>query len=539
MSTAESRPAETRHHLVAAVDLGSNSFRLLIAAVQEGPAGRQIRIVDQIKETVRLGAGLDRKMELSQPAQQRALEALARFSERIRSFAPDRVRAVATNTFRVARNAGEFIIAARAVLGFPIEVVAGREEARLIYLGAAQDLPDDGEKRLVIDIGGGSTECIIGIDDEPLRRESLQMGCVSTTRQFFADGRIQRHSMRAARLYCRERIAAEVRAFRRLGWSYAVGTSGTAKSLAQIAQAGSGTPRITAESLARLEAMLIATGDIESIDIPGLKPDRRPVIAGGLAVMQALFEEFRIDSLAFCDSALREGVLHDLLGRDIGADRREATIAGWVERYQLDAQHGAEVAEVAADLYRQLLGGRPGSESGSGFGSGSGSNPGNGNGSDGVGPRLRLLRWAARIREIGASIAHDNAHKHGAYILAHADMPGFSHEEQRLLSMLVLGQSGGLRKLQAHAPSDDDWAMILALRLAVILQRRRDGRPTPIRLTPARAAPPGSWAAENGWKVELPAAWVSEHPLTDQSLQDEAQEWRSSGPVRVATYRVA
>lgn len=513
MSTVDDpQPADVQHHLVAAVDLGSNSFRLLIAAVQEGPGGRQVRIVDQIKETVRLGAGLDRKMELSPSAQQRALEALSRFAERIRSFAPDRVRAVATNTFRVARNAREFIVAARAALGFPIEVIAGREEARLIYVGAAQDLPDDGQHRLVIDIGGGSTECIIGVNDEPLRRESLQMGCVSTTRQFFGNGRITRQSMRTARLHCAERIAAEVRAFRRLGWSYAVGTSGTAKSLALAAQATTGVARITADSLAKLEAMLVATGEIDKLDVPGIKPDRRPVIAGGLAVMQALFEEFQIESLAFCDSALREGILHDLLGREIGADRREATIAGWIDRYRLDARHGAEVAEVASDLYRQLLGGQVDEH------------------------RLALLRWAARIREIGTSIAHDNAHKHGAYILAHADMPGFSNDEQHLLSMLVLGQSGGLRKVRAQAPADAEWAMILALRLAVILQRRRDGRPTPIRLMPAKPVTPGSWRTEQGWRIELPAGWVAEHPLTDQSLRDEAQEWRAVGPVRLATY---
>ncbi len=514
MSTAETLPASPPQQLVAAVDLGSNSFRLLIAAVQNGPAGRQVRIVDQIKETVRLGAGLDRNMELSQPAQQRAIEALARFSERIRSFAPDRVRAVATNTFRVARNAREFIVAARAVLGFPIEVIAGREEARLIYIGAAQGLPDDGQRRLVIDIGGGSTECIIGVDDEPVRRESLQMGCVSITREFFGDGQVKRQSMRAARIHCAELVAAQVRAFRQLGWSYAVGTSGTAKSLSQIALAATGSSRITAETLTRIEALLVSTGDIDRIDLPGLKPDRRPVIAGGLAVMQALFEEFRIESIAFCNSALREGILHDLLGRDIGADRREATIAAWIERYRLDARHGTEVADVASDLYRQLQGGQADSH------------------------RLQLLRWAARIREIGASIAHDNAHKHGAYILAHADMPGFSNEEQRLLSLLVLGQSGGLRKMQGQAPQPAEWAMILALRLAVILQRRRDGRPTPITLTPAKATAPGQWKLENGWQVELPADWVALHPLTDQTLQDEAQEWCHSGPLRLATYRV-
>lgn len=515
VSTPDDLPAGNQQQLVAAVDLGSNSFRLLIAAVQDGSAGREVRILDQIKETVRLGAGLDRRMELSATAQQRALEALARFGERIRDFEADRVRAVATNTFRVARNAREFIVKARAVLGFPIEVIAGREEARLIYLGASQDLPDDGQRRLVVDIGGGSTECIIGVNGEALRRESLQMGCVSITREFFGDGQIKRHSVRAARLHCGELIAAQVRAFRRLGWSYAVGTSGTAKSLANIALATTGSAVITAELLEQLESELVAVGTADQIELPGLKIDRRPVIVGGLVVMQALFEEFRIESLAFCDSALREGILHDLLGRDLGADRREATIIHWIERHRLDPQHGNEVADIAGDLYQQLLGGAPDHH------------------------RLQLLRWAARIREVGASIAHDNAHKHGAYILAHADMPGFSNDEQRLLSLLVLAQSGGLRKVQQQAPTSEEWAMILALRLAVILQRRRDGRPTPIKLKPARAGTPGSWTPAQGWRVELPSAWVAEHPLTDHTLQTEAQDWRMAGPApTMASYRV-
>lgn len=508
--TTQDTGADSRQRLIAAVDLGSNSFRLVIAATEEGSAELAPRIIDQIKETVRIGSGLDKRQELSQSAQQRAIEALSRFAERLRGFDGDRVRAVATNTFRVARNAADFLERASRTLGYPIEVIAGREEARLIYLGASRALPVDGKRRMVVDIGGGSTECIIGVDAEPLRRESLQMGCVSITREFFADGRVTRHAMRAARIHCAERIAAEVRAFRRLGWEYAVGTSGTAKSLAAISAAMQGSPQLTAASLAGIENALLAAGTLESLELPGLKPDRRGVIAGGLAVMQALFEEFRIESLAFCESALREGLLHDLLGRDTGADRREATIDHWVERYRLDRQHGNEVADVADDLYRQLEGDKVDDH------------------------RRRLLRWAARIREVGASIAHADAHKHGAYIIANADLPGFAGDEQKLLSLLVLGQSGGLRKLQSQALPPGFWSMILALRLAVILQRRRDGRPTPIRLQPVK---PGMTAA-GGWKIELPSAWVEQHPLTDQTLQAEARDWRESGPVRVATYRV-
>ena len=507
----DDRPVNGQQRLLAAVDLGSNSFRLVIAGVEGGPGGHQLRVVDQIKETVRLGSGLDRRQELSQPAQQRALDALSRLAERIRDFEHDRVRAVATNTFRVARNAAAFLEQASRTLGYPIEVIAGREEARLIYLGASQDLPVDGKRRMLVDIGGGSTECIIGVDFEPLRRESLQMGCVSITRDFFADGRVNRQTLRAARIHCAERIAAEVRAFRRLGWEYAVGTSGTAKSLASISDAMGGSPILTQSALAEIEKAILEAGSLETLELPGLKPDRRGVIAGGLAVMQALFEEFRIESLEFCESALREGLLHDLLGRGSSADRREVTISHWVERYRLDPQHGDEVANVAESLYRQLQG-----ESVDGH-------------------RLQLLRWAARIREVGASIAHADAHKHGAYIIANADMPGFSGDEQKLLSLLVLGQTGGLRKLQAYAPPPEVWSMILALRLAVILQRRRDGRPTPIQL---RAVKAGAMAASGGWKLELPAAWVAEHALTDQTLQAETREWREAGPVRVASYRV-
>ncbi len=498
-ATTDALPPPAGRHQLASVDLGSNSFRLLIVEVHDSSAGQQMQLLDQIKETVRLGAGLDHHRDLSQEAQQRGLAALGRFSERLQGFELDRVRAVATNTVRVARNSAGFLRDASAALGYPIEVIAGREEARLIYLGAAHSLPKDNKLRMIVDIGGGSTECIIGADHVPKRRESLQMGCVALTQQFFADGRITKDAFRKARLHCGELLAAHVQGFRRAGWDYAIGTSGTAKSLWQVGAAEFGHQQITRESMAALEAMALRAGKASALQARGLKPERQAVFCAGLAIMQAVFEEFQLESMAYCDSALREGILYDLLGRASGADRREITISHLVERYRMDDAHGRQVAAVAGELLSGLYGGKPDPHF------------------------LQMLRWAARIREIGSFIAHADAHKHGGYIVAHADLPGFSNSDQRLLSLLVLGQSGGLRKLRSNELRPEEWVLILCLRIAVILQRRRDGRATPIHLRPAPAGP------EGGWEIELEAQWAAQHPLTNQSLHNEVGQWRDHG----------
>ena len=505
----EDRSTTPARRQLASVDLGSNSFRLLVVEVHESSAGRQMRLLDQIKEAVRLGAGLDHERELSPEAQERALAALGRFSERLRGFELDSVRAVATNTVRVARNGADFLELASRALGYPIEVIAGREEARLIYVGAAHSLPQDHRMRMIVDIGGGSTECIVGVDHEPKRRESFQMGCVAMTQEFFADGRISKGAFRKARLRCGELLAAHTRAFRRLNWAYAVGTSGTAKALWQVGAAEFGHPRISRDSLAAMEAMALRAGSAAALQAQGLKPERKPVFCAGLAVMQAVFEEFQVEAMDYCDSALREGILYDLLGRASGADRREITISHLVERYRMDDAHGRHVDAVAAGLLAGLLGGA-------------------------ADPYHRqILGWAARIHEIGSFIAHADAHKHGGYIVANADLPGFSGTEQRLLSLLVLGQSGGLRKIRLQEPTPIEWLLVLCLRLAVILQRRRDGRPTPITLRPADGGP------SSGWTIELPEQWAAEHPLTNQSLGNEVELWRDSGVFAKATYKLS
>lgn len=507
-ATDASPPPAGRRQL-ASVDLGSNSFRLLIVEVHESSAGQQIRLIDQIKDTVRLGAGLDQHRELSAQAQQRALQTLERFSERLRGFEVDTVRAIATNTFRVARNSAGFLREASAALGYPIEVIAGREEARLIYIGASHALPLDHQMRLIVDIGGGSTECIVGADHEPLRRESFQVGSVSLTQSFFADGRITRGALRKAQLHCGELLAGQVRAFQRLGWTYAVGTSGTAKSLWQVGQAEFGHDTITRESLAKIETMALRAGSADALRAQGLKPERQAVFCAGLAVMQAFFEEFQIESMSYCDSALREGILYDLLGRASGADRREITISHLVERYRMDDTHGRQVAAVACEILGGLVDGLPDAHF------------------------LQMLAWAARIREIGSFIAHADAHKHGGYIVANADLPGFSSSEQRLLALLVLGQTGGLRKLKSQEPTADEWLLILCLRIAVILQRRRDGRPTPIQVQPAIGGRDGR---DGGISISLPGQWAGQHPLTNQSLQKEAAEWTAGAMIGEVGY---
>jgi exopolyphosphatase/guanosine-5'-triphosphate,3'-diphosphate pyrophosphatase len=485
--------------LLAAVDLGSNSFRLVVGRIESTPLGDQVRPVDQLKETVRLAAGLGNGNTLSQAAQDRAIDALRRFGERLRTFPADRVRAVATNTFRVASDARAFLEQAQAALGFQIEVIAGREEARLIYLGAAHSLPVDGRRRLVIDIGGGSTECVVGTDYESELLESVSLGCVSLSQRFFPGGSVDRASFDAARYACRDALAPLAGRYGAAGWQQAIGTSGTAKALWQIAQVDFGEERLTAGALGTLESMLVKAGHAERLRLTSLKPDRRPVLPGGLAMMSAAFEELGIESMDYCDGALREGVLYDLLGRSSGADMRDVTVAQMIRRHGLDERHGLAVARLATTLYGETARGA----------------------ADEVARASRLLGWAAQLREIGLSIAHADYHKHGAYILGHCDMPGFSEAEQARLAAMVLGQTGGLTKMRAVLDGQDDWLRALCLRLAVILHRRRDGRlPPSIRLR----------VKGNGARLEIPADWAGAHPLTEQSLRDEAAEWSKAGP---------
>ena len=482
------------HGLVAAVDLGSNSFRLLIGRIEQSPMGEQIRPLDSLKEGVRLAAGLQPDGQLDRAARQRGIAALARFGERLRSFEPERVRCVATNTLRVARNPSAFLVPGQTAIGFPIEVISGREEARLIYLGASHALPTDGQQRLIVDIGGGSTELILGHNHDPILFESVPIGCVSLTQRYFPDGKISAGRMRRARLAARDALAPYAVEYRDLGWEYTVGTSGTAKSLSQIAERAFGRPDLDLNILERLTELLVEAGNAFSPRIAGLRADRRPVLPGGLALMHAVFEEFGIGAMRYGSGALRQGVLYDILGRKAGHDMRRITVERMALNYGIDREQANRVGSMAVALFEQVAPVRD----------------------DDMLSRRDLLGWAADLAEIGLSISHDGYHKHSAYILTHADMPGFSRAEQGILAMLALAQTGGLRKLRTEVSGIEDWLMVICLRLAMIMHRHRDAAPRPL---------PAIRRNGRGIEFALPRDWTAEHPLTHQSLAAEAEAW--------------
>ena len=483
------------YELVAAVDLGSNSFRLQVGRVVDD----QIYPLDSLKEPVRLAAGLTTQKILDGPSQLRALEALARFGERLRGFDAGAVRAVATNALRVAKNAPQFLAQAEAALGFPIEIIAGREEARLIYLGVAHTLPNPRTQQLVVDIGGGSTEFIIGRSIEPLELESLYMGCVGFSLQYFPRGRIEKSGMKAAELAARKELQAIVRQYKKTGWEEAVGSSGTAKALADILEMnGLSETGITRDGLERLRGLLLHAGDLGKLTLQGLRPDRIPVLPGGLAIMLAVFKEFGLERMTFSDGALRLGVLYDLLGRYHHQDLRNATVQQFMRRYQVDASQAARVAATARGFLLQLLPEAVAEEQ----------------------PDGQVLGWAALMHEIGISVAHSSYHKHSAYILANADMPGFSKMDQARLSRVVLAHRGKLERVQEIVPDSADWLLIFSLRLAVILHRTRDDAPFPSI---------GVKRNERGFTLGVDPHWLAVSPLTAAALEEEGRQWAALG----------
>jgi exopolyphosphatase/guanosine-5'-triphosphate,3'-diphosphate pyrophosphatase len=483
-----------RHDLLAAIDLGSNSFHLAIGRVVEG----QIYPLDSLREVVRLGGGLTAEKRIDRATQARALEALAKFSERLRGFPRQAVRAVGTNTLRVAKNAPQFLRDACDTLGFPIEVIAGREEARLIYLGVAHSLPPGEERRLVVDIGGGSTEFIIGTGLEPELTESLYMGCVSFSLKYFPDGRVDKTRMKAAELAARQELAGIVKAYRAAGWQEAVGSSGTAKALADLlVQNGLAEGGITREGLDRLRSLLVKLESADLERLPGLRADRAPVLPGGLAIMLAVFDELGIETMKVSEGALRQGVLYDLLGRVEHRDMREATVSQFVRRYHVDTAQAGRVRAFALRLYESFV---PPGEEGD--------------------PDRLMLDWAARLSEVGLSIAHAQYHKHSAYVLSNADMPGFSRMEQQRLARLVLAHRGKLGKVQDAGLEGTDWLLVFVLRLAALLMRSRSDAPLP----PLRVA--GDAA---GFTIEVPQSWLDDNPLSGAALESEGEAWKAVG----------
>ena len=489
-----------RHETLAAVDLGSNSFHLQIGRVVD----RQIYPLDAVREVVRLGAGLGADKRIDRATQARALEALAKFGERLRGFAPGAVRAVGTNALRVAKNAPAFLREARAALGFPIGVISGREEARLIYLGVAHSLKPSAERRLVVDVGGGSTELIVGTGFEPQLTESLYMGCLSYSLKYFAEGRIDKARMKAAEIAARQELSSIARQYRGAGWREAVGSSGTARSIENILREnGFAAGGITREGLDRLRSLLVKLEKADVQRIAGLRSSRAAVLPGGVAILRAVLDELDIETMQVSEGALRHGVLYDLLGRVEHRDMREATVAEFVRRYHVDAEQAERVKALALSIYDALTPGallhdreRDDDED------------------------RQMLGWAARLAETGLSIAHAQYHKHSAYVLDNADMPGFSRMEQARLARLVLAHRGKLAKMHDAGLDSADWRLVLALRIAsLILRSRSDARLPFLRVA----------ADAGGFAIDLPQSWLDESPLSAAALEAEAEHWKAVG----------
>ncbi|MEG3791617.1 exopolyphosphatase [Lysobacter sp. CCNWLW3] len=480
--------------LLAAVDLGSNSFHMVVARYVLG----QLRTVDRLRETVRMAEGLDRKGGLAPDVRQRALECLSRFGQRIRDVPPQRVRAIATNTVRRLAAPQSFLMPAETALGHAIEVVAGREEARLIYLGVAHAQPSKpGDLRLVIDIGGGSTECIIGSGFEAIERESLQLGCIATTRRFFENGKLSKKKWRDALTEVTAEFQQFAGTYRALGWQEALGSSGTNKAIGEICAAMKLTKgAVTAEALPVVRDRLLQAERIELIDLPGLSADRRPVIAGGILVLEAAFNALGLSRMAVSKAAMREGVLYDMLGRGGADDPRDASVAALMQRYGIDEGQAARVEGTMLRLFDQVAGAWA------------------------LDPDDRLmLQRAARLHELGLAIAHSQYHVHGAYVVEHSDISGFSRQQQQFLAALVRTHRRGIPKSAFDALPDRLLASArrsaALLRLAVLLHRAHEGDPIPQL---------DAHADGNTLTLTVSKRWLDSRPLVRADLEGEPQD---------------
>jgi exopolyphosphatase/guanosine-5'-triphosphate,3'-diphosphate pyrophosphatase len=486
---------------LAAVDIGSNSFRLEIGQLPQA----RYRRIDYVKEMVRLGAGLDAHGLLTEEAAQRGLACLRRFSTRLAGFAPGQVRAVATQTLREARNRNEFLLRAQEALGFPIEVISGREEARLIYAGVAHLQPSQAP-RLVVDIGGRSTEMILGRGRVPRVAESFGVGCVSLSLRFFGDGRISANGFRAAQVAAGAELEEALQPFAPEHWQEALGASGTVGAVSQILLAAGVTDgRITPAGLRWCIERCIERGRIDALDLPSLKPERRAVLPGGLAILYTLAAHFEIRALQAARGALRQGVivdLHERLHAQLHAhptDVRDGSVAELQRRFGVDTPQAQRVASIALALFDQAM---PGADL----------------------ETRRELGWACALHEVGLMVSHHDHHRHSAYLLAHVDAAGFSQSQQRRIGELVLGQRGGLRKIEPQLASESFAWQVLCLRLAVIKCHARDAvDPRVLRLRPRGVEA----------RLGFSPAWATRRPRTHYLLQEEAATWARSGPLRL------
>ncbi|MES2125987.1 MAG: Ppx/GppA phosphatase family protein [Pseudomonadota bacterium] len=476
--------------MFAAVDLGSNSFRMHIGQ-HEGDA---IRVLKSLREPIRLAAGLDAKGCLTEAAMNSALACLHNFSAALKAANLDAVRVVATSTMRVAKNGAAFLPVAEAAIGYPIEIISGEEEGRLIYMGVANALAAPGERRLVLDIGGGSTELILGRGLDIERVESFSVGTVKQSLSFFVGGRIDAASFDAAVLSARSHFEDAAPPYQPDNWKKAYGSSGTIRAIAEvIARNNLGDGQLTPASLAALRERFIALGQVARIDIPGLRPERAGTIIGGLAILIALFKELNISHMQPVDAGLRMGVMWDLYYRSMQRDRRDTSVRDLVERFHADAARASRVAHDASALYLQL---KPSGDTYS-----------------------KLLFWSALMHEVGMAVSQTGYHKHAAYMVENADLPGFTAREQKAMGRLIVAQKGNLRKVAEQLTDPDFAKAVLALRLAVLLMHARIGEDfSALRVR-----------MKNRIELEVGRAWLGSHPTISYWVEKEQEWWDEVG----------
>ncbi len=485
---------------VAAVDLGSNSFHMIVMQLQDG----RLQVVDKMKESIRMAAGLDDDNRLSEDAMQRGIDCLLRFGQRLRDMPKGSVRIVGTNTLRKAKNSEEFLTRAEEAVGHPIDIITGREEARLIYLGVSHSLEDDSKHRLVMDIGGGSTEFILGQQFKSKKTESLHMGCVIFSKKYFRKGKIDLRSMLKAELAALMELESIEKRYRKIGWESAIGASGTILAINNVVAAqGWSTDGITSESLSKLKKYLIDAEHVENIKLEGLASDRTAIFPGGVAILSASFKALKIDRMIVSDGALREGAIYDLLGRIRKEDVREGTVETLEQHYRVNVEQADRVEKNALDFLQQA--GKKWSPD----------------------DHQQLLRWAVRLHEIGTAISYSQYHKHGYYLLSNLDMPGFSRRDQQLLATIVRGHRRKFPRLEMELLPKPHRSvaerLCVLLRLSVVLHRSQSDVELPeIKLK----------ADQKKIKLVFPEDWLEEHPLTKADLEQE------SGYLEVAGYQL-
>ena len=497
MSGPEQSPLipDRRSEHFAAIDLGSNSFHMI---VERRVGADRFEVLDRIKEPVRLAEGLFRGKELTRDAELRALDCLERFGERVRGIRESSVRAVGTNALRRAKNAEEFLGEAQAALGHPIEIISGREEARLVYLGVCRDMGNHEEERLVFDIGGGSTELVRGRGIRPFVLESANMGCVGFSEKFFRKGKLDGQNFDRAVLRARLELRPLVPRFGGGLPARVLGASGTVRSIGRILEmSGLGAGTITYDGLRALRDRLVDLRRLEYVDLPGLSEQRRPVLPGGLSILLALCEDLGLTEIEIAGGALREGLLYDLASRWQQQDPRSHTIQELLQRFRVDVAQGRRVARTAEHLWELVRHSWKLEE-----------------------PENRQwLRWAAELHEIGLGVAHPGYHKHGAYIATHSDMPGFSRQEQEVLAVLIGSHRRTLRSdvLERIGPRDREriLRLVILLRIAFLLHRSR--KDVELGWVEVEVDP-------KGLRLVFEDEWRDAHALTLADLSREARK---------------